>query len=110
MINDAPIFLTNDDGFNSKGIKVLHKVAKKLSQDIWIFAPSKNNSGKSHSITINKKIKVKRVESKKFIVDGTPVDCILFGLKFFSNKKKTPSVIISGVNHGQNLGLDIIYK
>ena len=51
------IFITNDDGYNAKGLKVLHYVAKLLSSNVWSFAPLRNNSGKSHSITINKKKK-----------------------------------------------------
>ena len=55
MNNNDLIFITNDDGYNSKGIIVLKQIAKSLSDQVWIFAPSSNNSGKSHSITINKK-------------------------------------------------------
>ena len=54
--NDV-ILITNDDGFKAKGIKVLKSIAK-LSNDVWEFSPLSNNSGKSHSITINKKLKL----------------------------------------------------
>ena len=67
MSNEILIFLTNDDGFKAKGLKVLKKVAENLSSDIWTFAPLNNNSGKSHSITINKKITIKQIRTKFFI-------------------------------------------
>ena len=59
MKNEELILITNDDGFKAKGIKVLKKVAEKLSSNVWEFSPLSNNSGKSHSITINKKIYTK---------------------------------------------------
>ena len=83
---------------------------KKLSDDVWEFSPLSNNSGKSHSITINKKIKIKQLDKKVFIVNGTPVDCIIFGVKYLSIKKVKTSIILSGVNYGQNMGLDLLYS
>ena len=104
------IFITNDDGYNSKGLRVLNDVAKILSNNIWSFAPSSNNSGKSHSITINKKIKTQILKNQTYKVDGTPVDCVIIGVKYLLAKKMKPSIILSGVNYGQNLGLDLLYS
>ena len=104
------IFITNDDGYNAKGLKVLHYVAKLLSSNVWSFAPLRNNSGKSHSITINKKKKIYDLGSKNFKVDGTPVDCVIAGNKYLATKKLRPSLLLSGVNYGQNLGLDLLYS
>ena len=64
MKSEDLILITNDDGFKAKGIKVLKSVAEKLSKNVWEFSPSSNNSGKSHSITINKKIKIKQLNNK----------------------------------------------
>ena len=110
MNNRDLIFITNDDGYNAKGLKVLHDVAKTLSNNIWSFAPLSNNSGKSHSITINKKIKTQVLKKQIYKVDGTPVDCVIIGVKYLSMKKMKPNIILSGVNHGQNLGLDVLYS
>ena len=107
--NDV-ILITNDDGFKAKGIKVLRSIAQKLSDDVWEFSPLSNNSGKSHSITINKKIKINQQKDKVFIINGTPVDCIIFGVKYLSINKVKPSIILSGVNYGQNMGLDLLYS
>ena len=84
MKNEELILITNDDGFKAKGIKVLKSVAEKISSNVWQFSPSSNNSGKSHSITINKKIKIKQLSKKFFIIRGTPVDCVIFGEKYLS--------------------------
>ena len=97
--NDV-ILITNDDGFKAKGIKVLRSIAQKLSDDVWEFSPLSNNSGKSHSITINKQIKINQQKDKVFIINGTPVDCIIFGVKYLSINKVKPSIILSGVNFG----------
>ena len=110
MNRDELILITNDDGYKAKGLAVLNNVARKLSNNIWSFAPTLNNSGKSHSITINKKTKVKYIGHQKFHVDGTPVDCVIIGKKFLSLKDLKPTLILSGINYGQNLGLDIYYS
>ena len=110
MKSEDLILITNDDGFKAKGIKVLKSVAEKLSKNVWEFSPASNNSGKSHSITINKKIKIKQLNNKVFVINGTPVDCIIFGNKYLSIKKMKPSIILSGVNHGQNMGADLFYS
>ena len=110
MNNDELILITNDDGYKARGLKVLNYVARKLSNNIWSFAPSLNNSGKSHSITINKKTKVKYIGSQKFHVDGTPVDCVIVAKKYLSLKNLKPNLILSGINYGQNLGFDIFYS
>ena len=110
MKNDDLILITNDDGYKAKGLKTLKIIAKKLSSNVWEFSPEANNSGKSHSITINKKIKIKKKNNKSFIIKGTPVDCVIFGEKFLSKKKLRPTLILSGINFGQNMGTDLIYS
>ena len=64
MKNHDLILITNDDGVKAKGIKVLRSIAKKLSNDVWEFSPLSNNSGKSHSITITKKLKLSKMKIK----------------------------------------------
>ena len=110
MKNDDLILITNDDGFKARGLKVLKEIAKKLSSNVWEFSPRANNSGKSHSITINKKINIKKADKKSFIINGTPVDCVIFGDKYLSKQKLRPSLILSGINFGQNMGIDLVYS
>ena len=104
------IFITNDDGINSKGIKVLKDISKDIFSDIYTIAPEKNQSGKSHSITINKFIKVKKKNDREFVVEGTPVDCVVVGLKNIFSPKIRPALLLSGINIGVNMGLDIYYS
>ena len=79
-IKQTATLITNDDGFNSKGIDVLKIISKNLFKNVWIVAPLKNQSAKSHSITINKKLKIKKIKSKEYSLSGTPVDCVIIGL------------------------------
>ncbi len=105
------ILITNDDGIDAKGIRAL---AERLSKrhEILIVAPMTNKSACSHSITIFKEMKL--VERKDFApartyaLDGTPADCVKFAVFHFSDFK--PDLLVSGINHGSNLGTDIFYS
>ena len=110
-IKQTATLITNDDGFNSKGIDVLKKISKNLFKNVWIVAPLKNQSAKSHSITINKKLKIKKIKLKEYSLSGTPVDCVIIGLyKLISDNKIKPKLLLSGINEGINLGLDLLYS
>ncbi len=104
------IFLTNDDGFHAKGLKNLIKNTKSCTNSFLIAAPEKNQSGKSHSITINRFIRVKKVKKNFFIVNGSPVDCVILGIKELLPPDKKPKLLISGINIGANMGLDLHYS
>ena len=80
MNNKNCFFLTNDDGYRAIGLKYLKKTVKQISNDIWVFAPAKNQSAKSHSITINKNINIRMASKREYIIKGTPSDCVIFGL------------------------------
>ena len=110
MNNKNCFFLTNDDGYSAVGLKYLKKIVKQISNDIWVFAPAKNQSAKSHSITINKKINIRMAYKKEYIVNGTPSDCVILGLEKIKNKKKKNILLISGINEGVNLGYDLLYS
>ena len=110
MNNKNCFFLTNDDGYRATGLKYLKKIVKQLSSDIWVFAPSKNQSAKSHSITINKNINIRMANKKEYIIKGTPADCVILGLEKIKNKKNKNILLISGINEGVNLGYDLLYS
>lgn len=103
------LLLTNDDGINSKGFKVLEAIAKEIAKEVWIFAPCKNFSGASHSVTFKKAIFVQQLDERKFSVDGTPSDCVLIALGHFL-MRTPPTLTLVGLNHGENVGQDIIYS
>ena len=105
------ILITNDDGFNADGIKSLKKIALKMSakENIFVVAPSKNQSAKSRSITYKKDFQITKKSNNEFSVDGTPSDCIIFALDHLMKNKK-PDIVLSGINWGYNLAEDTFYS
>ena len=110
MKNKNCFFLTNDDGYSAVGLKYLKKIVKQIGNDIWVFAPAKNQSAKSHAITINKNINIRMANKKEYIINGTPSDCVILGLEKIKNNKKKDILLISGINEGVNLGYDLLYS
>lgn len=103
----ARILVTNDDGIHAPGLKVLEGIAKSLSDQVWVVAPESEQSATSHSLTLRRPLRVRDLGQRRFSVDGTPTDCVLLALK-----KVTPGIdlVLSGVNHGGNLGEDVTYS
>ena len=105
------ILITNDDGFNADGIKSLKKIALEMSakENIFVVAPSINQSAKSRSITYKRDFQITKKSSNEFSVDGTPSDCIIFALDHLMKNKK-PDIVLSGINWGYNLAEDTFYS
>ncbi len=103
------ILLSNDDGINAHGLKVLEKIAHALSDDVWIVAPELDQSGSSHSLTLRDPLRIREVSPKKYAVSGTPTDCVLVALSHITKDKK-PDLILSGVNYGANIAEDVTYS
>lgn len=105
------ILITNDDGINAEGLKVLERIAKKLSNDVWIVAPETEQSGAGHSLTLHLPVRVRKISPKKFAVGGTPTDCVLLALKqIIPIQKKSVTLLLSGVNRGSNVADDVTYS
>ena len=103
------VLVTNDDGYNSFGIKLLSDILKNFTNEIYVVAPKKNMSGSSRSISLKEEIKFKKITPTYWIVDGTPTDCVMFALNhIFKNDK--PDYIFSGINAGTNIGDEISYS
>jgi len=102
------ILITNDDGIDFNGISILKDTLEKEGHEVWICAPEGARSASSHAISIYKKIKIKKIEEKKYSCSGYPADCVLFAVKGAIPVK--PDVIISGVNDGYNLSSDVLYS
>ena len=102
------ILLTNDDGINAPGLSVLERIARKLSDDVWICAPSEEQSGAGHSLTLTKPIRLYKHAERRFSVAGTPTDSVTMALK--KVLPEVPDLILSGVNRGANLGDDVTYS
>jgi 5'-nucleotidase len=108
-LKQARILLTNDDGIEARGLKILHKVVRGLCRDVWIVAPELEQSGASHSLTLHRPLRARRLGPRRFAVDGTPTDCVLLALKNLIRDKR-PTLVISGINGGANLGDDVTYS
>src|SRR5215207_5132834 len=103
------ILITNDDGVNARGLRLLEAVARKLSDDIWIVAPTEEQSGAGHSLTLTTPVRLRRHDERRFSVTGTPTDAVMLALAHIM-KDSPPDVILSGINRGANLGEDVTYS
>lgn len=101
------ILLTNDDGVDAPGLALLRKIAAELSDDVWVVAPAANQSGTGHRFTLGYEIEIERRDDRVFAIEGTPADCIVAAMTHVLRDRK-PDLVLSGVNHGQNLG-DILH-
>ena len=102
------ILLTNDDGINAPGLNVLERIARQLSDDIWICAPAEEQSGAGHSLTLTRPIRMREHAPRRFSVAGTPTDAVTMALKKLM--PQPPDLVLSGVNRGANLGDDVTYS
>lgn len=103
------ILVTNDDGINAQGLKVLEKIAHSLSDDVWVVAPEYEQSGASHSLTLVEPLRIRKISKRRFAVDGTPTDCVVMAVNHIVEGPK-PDLILSGVNRGANLAEDVTYS
>lgn len=108
-LGSARILITNDDGVHAPGIEVLERIARGLSNDVWIVAPEVEQSGAGHSLTLRRPLKIRQREERRYAVDGTPTDCVLLAINEIM-KDHRPDLVLSGVNRGANIGEDITYS
>ena len=103
------ILLTNDDGIHAEGLAVLERIARTLSDDVWVVAPETDQSGLAHSLTLSEPLRLRKVSEKHFALRGTPTDCVIMGVREVLGGKK-PDLILSGVNNGANMADDVTYS
>ncbi len=108
-LSRARILVSNDDGIDAPGIKVLEEVARTLSDDVWVVAPESEQSAVAHSLTIRRPLRIRKVGEQRYTVDGTPTDSVLLGVRQLLNEKR-PDLVLSGINRGSNLGDDVTYS
>lgn len=103
------ILLTNDDGVNATGLKVLERIAARFSDDVWIVAPTEEQSGAGHSLTLTQPVRLRKLGERRFCVTGTPTDSVMMAIAHIM-KDQRPDLILSGVNRGANLAEDVTYS
>jgi 5'/3'-nucleotidase len=103
------ILVTNDDGIHAEGLDVCEKIARMLSDDVWVIAPEYDQSGVAHSLSLNDPLRLRQVDERRFAVRGTPTDCVIMGARHLLNGKDA-DLVLSGVNRGRNAGEDVIYS
>lgn len=121
-LTSCRVLISNDDGINAFGIKLLEKILSNLTADIWVVAPKNEKSGASHAITSDKLRSMQghssvdafptdiiKISDKHYAVDGTPTDCVRIALNMIM-KDNLPDIVISGINNGRNIADDITYS
>jgi 5'-nucleotidase len=109
MSEKLRILVTNDDGIHAPGLISAEKIARALTDDVWIVAPETEQSGASHSLTLTLPLRLREVEKQRFAVTGTPTDCVMMACAQVM-KDKPPTLILSGVNRGSNIADDVTYS
>jgi len=101
------ILITNDDGIHSPGLAALKQALRPLGR-IVVVAPDRDNSAISHALTMNRPLRLTRLEEDVYTLDGTPTDCVSIGLSKVLDR--APDLLVSGINNGPNIGDDITYS
>ncbi|WP_159739292.1 5'/3'-nucleotidase SurE [Vibrio atypicus] len=102
------ILLSNDDGVHAQGIHALAESLQDIAE-VTIVAPDRNRSGASNSLTLEQPLRVTEIADKVYSVQGTPTDCVHFALNELM-KDALPDLVLTGINHGANLGDDVLYS
>lgn len=109
------ILISNDDGIAAHGIRVLTEVLAK-KHNVYVVAPDRERSAAGHSLTLHTPLRVEEIEDVKYgakrvwVTTGTPGDCVKIAVNAILSEDEQPDLVISGINHGPNLGADILYS
>ncbi len=103
------ILCSNDDGVHATGLAVLERIAKTLSDDVWVVAPESEQSGAARALSLSQPIRIRQYDERHFAVSGTPTDAVMMGVTKLMGDKP-PDLVLSGVNNGQNLAEDVTFS
>jgi 5'-nucleotidase len=106
---NARVLVCNDDGIDAPGIKLLAKLAHTLAREVWVVAPEREQSGASHSLTLERPLRIRKLGPRRFAIDGTPTDCVLLAVSSIM-RDHPPDLVLSGINAGSNLSEDVTYS
>ena len=101
------ILISNDDGFDARGLRVLEQALLPLGE-VFVVAPDSEQSASSHSLTVRRPIEVRKVGERHYRVGGTPTDCVVLALQVILDT--APDLVVGGINHGPNMGEDVGYS
>ena len=101
------ILCTNDDGIYASGLSILSRIAGSLGS-VTVVAPDRQQSASSHSLTLHRPLRLTEAAARSYVVDGTPTDCVLLGVSQLYDE--APDLVLSGINHGPNMGEDVLYS
>jgi 5'-nucleotidase len=107
MSQDLLILCTNDDGYLATGLRVLASAASGVGE-VRVVAPDREQSATSHSLTMHFPLRARRLDEQRFHVDGTPTDCVALAVGALLERR--PDFVLSGINHGPNMGEDVLYS
>lgn len=102
------ILLTNDDGISAAGLRTMQKALTDAGHELIVVAPHTERSASSHSLSLQRDLRVRQLADNEYSVDGTPVDCVVVALQHII--KEPVDLVISGINAGQNMGEDVLYS
>jgi 5'-nucleotidase len=102
------ILVTNDDGIHAPGLDACKEIATALGSEVWVVAPETDQSGVSHSLSLNDPLRLREAGERAFAVKGTPTDCVIMGVRHIMPEK--PDLVLSGVNRGRNAAEDVTYS
>ena len=105
-LSKARILISNDDGIDAPGIAVLERIVRRWTDDVWVVAPVREQSGAGHSLTLRRPLRIVPRGERRFAVDGTPTDCAMLGIQEVLGERR-PDLVVSGINRGGHLGEDI---
>ena len=102
------VLITNDDGYDADGLKLLVEMAHSISDNVWVVAPEEEQSGKGHALSLHDPLRYRQIGEKYFSVKGTPTDCVMMATHMIMPEK--PTLLLSGTNRGVNLAEDMTYS
>ncbi len=105
------ILVSNDDGIDAQGIRSLSAALRELDADVFVVAPTHEQSAMSHALSLHRPLRVRERSERDFAIDGTPADCVYVATHHSRILQGAfPDLVVSGVNHGPNLGKDVAYS
>jgi len=101
------VLCSNDDGILARGLDCLERAARPLGE-VWTVAPDREQSATSHSLTLHHPLRPVQLADRRWQVDGTPTDCVMLAIEALLPDR--PDFVLSGINHGPNMGEDVLYS